>query len=310
MKAEADLWLARHSSAVAEGRFVDPAAGRTTFSDYSTAWLAGRHDLRPRTREMYVGLLCRHLVPQFGQLELRRIQPVTIRDWWGRITAPEGPGQSTAAKSYRLLRTILRTAVEDEILLRNPCAVRGAGIERPAERPVASVAEVAALADAIAPPLRLAVLLAAWCGLRRGELLGLERRDIDLEAGTVMVERTRQGLSTGEVVVGPPKTEAGRRTVTIPPHLLPEVRQHLENVDLDETATVFTGVKGGPLRALSLQTEWDRARKRTGLVHLHFHDLRHSGNTWYDYGGEHSGAHGSDGACLVSCGASISARNA
>jgi integrase len=175
----------------------------------------------------------------------------------------------------------MRVAVADELILRSPCTIKGAGVEHAPERPVANIVEVEALSDAIDERLRLAVLLAAWCGLRRGELLGLERRDINLEAGNLRVDRTRQGLENGQVVVGPPKTEAGRRIVSIPPHLLPLVADHLDRFTgpADETP-VFTGVKGGPLRAFMLHNSWKLARTKAGLDHLHFHDLRHSGNTW------------------------------
>jgi integrase len=117
--------------------------------------------------------------------------------------------------------------------------------------------------------------------LRRGELLGLERRDVDLEAGELRVERTRQGLENGQVVVGPPKTEAGRRSISVPPHLLSVVVDHLDQfTGQAQDAPLFTGVKGGPLRAFMLHNSWNLARTAIGLEHLHFHDLRHSGNPW------------------------------
>lgn len=84
-----------------------------------------------------------------------------------------GPGPSTVAKCYRLLRAMLNTAVEDRHLIANPCTIKGAGVEPCEERSIPSVAEVYALADAVAPRYRALVLLAAFGGLRRGELLGL-----------------------------------------------------------------------------------------------------------------------------------------
>jgi hypothetical protein len=61
------------------------------------------------------------------------------------------PGAPTVAKSYRLLHAICATATEDGLIVRNPCLVKGASVERPAERPVATIEEVFALADAIEP---------------------------------------------------------------------------------------------------------------------------------------------------------------
>ncbi len=175
----------------------------------------------------------------------------------------------------------MNTAVADEMILRNPCQIAKAGVERARERPVATVAQVSALADAILPRFRVLVLLAAWCGLRRGELLALQRGDLDLERGTVRVERSMQQLIHGELVVGPPNSDAGQRVVAVPPHLMPELRDHLEHfAGLGDHALVFTGEKGGPVRPHVLQKAWEQARQPLGLGDFHFHDLRHTGNTW------------------------------
>jgi integrase len=88
-------------------------------------------------------------------------------------------GESTAAKAYRLLHAVLATATVDELLARNPCVVKGAGTEHAPERPVISVADVWAFADIVAPRYRTLVLMAAFLGLRRGELFGLTRSRID-----------------------------------------------------------------------------------------------------------------------------------
>lgn len=114
------------------------------------------------------------------------------------------------------------TAVEDGIVSKNPCVIKGAGIERAPERPIATIDQVFALADTIVPRYRLAVLLATFGGLRLGELLGLTRRRIDLEAATLEVVEQLQEVVRGGYVVGPPKSDAGRRTVSLPPFMLDE----------------------------------------------------------------------------------------
>jgi len=106
--------------------------------------------------------------------------------------------------------------------------VRGAGQDRSAERPTATVALVAALAGAVEDRWKYLILLAAWCGLRRGELLGLRRSDVDLDRETVRIERAVRYLRDSSVVVRPPKTAAAVRTVATPPHLIPELAFHLE----------------------------------------------------------------------------------
>ena len=193
----------------------------------------------------------RHLRPTFGALALAAITSTEIAAWNAALRERV---PTTAAKSYRLLSTILRAAVDDEILARNPCRVKGAATETASERSTASVAEVAALADAMPADLRCAVLVAAWCSLRRGEVLGLRRCDVDPMHGTLTVAQTRIRLKGGRVIEKAPKTDAGRRSVAIPPVIADELVEHLAaHVERDPTALVF------PKGYKPLRTAWDNA---------------------------------------------------
>lgn len=280
-KKEAELFEANEHVERAKGAWVDPRQGTILLKEWSVAWLEQRPNLRSRTRETYQGLLDRHILPYLGKVELSAITPSLVRQWHAGLVRAETPGPSTVAKAYRLLRAMMRSAVIDERIGRSPCLIAGAGTEHAPERPVATVAEIAALADAITPRFRALVLMASWCSLRSGELLALRRSDLNLPNGTVRIERVLSQLQKGGLEIGPPKTKAGKRTVGIPPHIVKELAQHLRQfVDLEMDALVFTGVKGGPVRKCVLQTEWSKARTKVGLVHFHFHDLRHSGNTW------------------------------
>lgn len=275
-KRDADAFAASIETAKLRGSAIDPRATRITFGDYATRWLGLRHDLRPRTREDYATLLRVHLLPAFGRTFLGAIEPSQVRSWHASLAEEHPP---RAAKAYRLLRTILNAAITDRHLVVNPCQLKTAGVEHSAEREIPTVAEVEALAGAMPPRLSLLVLLAAWCGLRRGEVLGLTRGDVDLLHGTVRVQRAVSGLADGTLYVGEPKTAAGRRTVTVPPHLLPNLEAHLEaHVGPEGDAPLFPAQNGSWLRPGSLQRHWERARRAVG-VSYHLHDLRHFGAT-------------------------------
>jgi integrase len=277
-KEEANAALARAVADQDRGKWVRPDRAHIPVGDYVQAWIDGHTGLSPRTRERYQGVLDHHIAPHLGEANLGHLTTATVRRWHTKLHREASP--ATAAKAYRLLRAVCNGAIEDGVLAANPCQVKGAGIDRSAERPIATVAEVQALADAVPDRWRLLVLLGAWCSLRLGELCALTRADLDLLHGKVKVTKNLQRLDDGTLVVVKPKTDAGRRTVTIPPPLLPEVTRHLEQyVGADKDALVFTTSRGTPLRRDRWHKVWTKARREVGRTDLAFHDLRHTGNT-------------------------------
>ncbi len=220
-----------------------------------------------------------HIVPKLGGYPLASLTPARIRSWRSGLLAA-GLGPVTVAKAYRLLRTVLATAVEDRLIRVNPCQVKGASVERSPERPTLTVAQVLALADAMPQRYRLLVLLATFCSMRWGELAALTRQNLDVDGGWVHIRHGLVELGDGSLVIGPPKTVAGRRIVAIPASLLPDVRAHLAEYVPDEPAAlVFAGPKGGPLRRSNFQKHWRAALTAVSIADIHFHDLRHTGNT-------------------------------
>lgn len=200
--------------------------------------------------------------------------------WFANLGQESGLAPTTAAKCYRLLRTILNTAVEDELIVKNPRVIKGAATERSPERPIATIAQVDALATAIDPRWRALVLLATYGSMRWGELTALTRQRIDLAAGTVEVVEQALELSGGTRVLGPPKSDAGRRTITMPAFVVDELVDHMRRyVGQEPDAVVFTGPKGAPLRRGNWNGKWNAVRKAVGCEGLRFHDLRHTGNT-------------------------------
>jgi integrase len=283
-KAEAESAFAAALTDQGKGAWVNPAAARLTLESYSRPWVASRltrsgAPLRPRVRELYTDQLRLHILPSLGALELGQIRPARVRGWYADLLA-NGVGQSTAAKCYRLLRAILNTARQDGLIAANPCTIEGGGVERAPERPTLTPAQVAALIEAIEPRLTAAVLLAAYCGLRRGEILALRQNDIDLLHGQLRIHSQHQQLKDGTLVVGDPKSDAGRRRVVLPKALVPVLDAHIRQwAAPGKDGLLFVGVKGGPLRPHVFQKQWDMARRAAGLPEVHFHDLRHFSGT-------------------------------
>jgi integrase len=280
-KTLADRALTMIEAQMVTGEWTDPQRAKVKLGVYAETWIAQRANLRARTVELYTWLLARHIQPYLGDVPIGKITPELVRDWRAALL-DAGVSASATAKAYRLLRAVLMTAADDRIIPRNPCRIRGAGDERPAERPVLTVAQVLDLADRMTDRrFRALVLLATFASLRWGEVIALTRDDIDLVARTVTVRRQYVEL-TGQLVLGPPKSQAGTRSVAMPAAIIPALRDHLDTyIGSEGTALVFTGPRGGILRRVNFRrgSGWAKAAASVGVPGLHFHDLRHTGNT-------------------------------
>ncbi len=174
----------------------------------------------------------------------------------------------------------MRTAVADGFISTTPCKVEGAGTEHAAERPIATVDEVEMLSRAMPEHLQIIVLLATWCQLRRGEILGLRRMDIDLKQGVIHILQSRTFGMDGKQIVKLPKSNAGRRTISAPRPVMTALICHLEKFTAPEPgALVIVGRGGSILSRDALQGSWERARLTIGRPDLRLHDMRHTGLT-------------------------------
>lgn len=276
-KADAHAWLTVRQSELLRGDWIDPDLGRLTLADYAPRWIA-EHRLAPRTRDLYEGLYRLHVGPILGGVGLAGITTESVRAWRAELLRT-GRSEETAAKAYRLLRAILNTAVDDGRITRNPCRIKGADAGRAPERPVASVAQVYALADAVGPQYRAFIITAAMTSLRWGELIALRRQDLDLDEGLAHVRRSLIEYG-GRLEVSRPKNDSVR-VVTLPGVLVDELREHLNRVPVGEDALVFTGERGATPRRGNWRANvgWREAVTTAGLPQgFHFHDLRHTGN--------------------------------
>jgi len=284
-RQDATAWLASRQTAIALGEWPPPvrqAAPRSaprTFASYSADWLSSR-DLAGRTPSTYRGLLRNHLLPAFGSRQLDDILADDVRAWYAR--AGKTGKLSSRSKAYALMHAIYATAVDDELIARNPCRITGA-LKAPRRRAIkpATLTELRVLVDALPERYRTMILMAAWCQMRFGELAELRRRDLDLEAGVVRIRRAVV-RADGQMVVKAPKSEAGKRDVTIPPHLLGVLRDHLARHTGPDAGALVWPAATDPAKHISqssVEIVFYRAREIAGRPDLRFHDLRHTGAT-------------------------------
>ena len=282
-KRGAEQWLVETEAEMLRGQWLDPSAGAISVRDYARRWVAER-TLKPRTREEYERHLRLHIGPYLGTIAVKDVTPQHIRTWRASIQA-DGIGHSTVAKTYRILHAIFATAADDdEIIRRNPCRVKGAGQDKAHERPTATLEQVFAIAEHIQPRYRLLILLATFAQLRFGELLALRRQDINIGTMEVRVGKATAEMQDGSQIDHDPKSEAGKRPISIPHALRADIEVHLAKyAQPGPSGRLFVGPSGAIPRRRNFTRTWKRALTDAQIpvdVDLHLHDLRHTGSTW------------------------------
>lgn len=266
--------------------------------------------LAARTRDNYRALLDLHILPTFTDVPLQSIKPAMVERWHD-LAAVGKP--TTRAHAYCLMRTILASAIDDgRISAVNPARIRGDwSTERVKIIRPASLDELELIVTAMPNRHQLFVLLAAWCALRFGELAELRRSDVDTKSEVLRIRRSVVTAAAGNLatslpaghklcecrpgcIVKTPKSEAGRRDVSIPPHLIPVIRTHLrEHAAPGHDGLVFPAADGSHLahgtfygrsstfgrsgEVRRVGWGWNGARRIAEREDLRLHDLRHTG---------------------------------
>ena len=276
----ANKWIARAELASEDGRPIDSESERVTFEDFVVEWKKGKLDISGKTLGTYKSQLKRYLLPSFSERKLTSITTSDIKKWVAAL-ADGGVGPTTIRQSYRLLHQILQSALEDELLGRNPAI----GMKLPkivAKKKLALTREqLHALANACGK-YRPLVLFMGTCGLRINEALALRVQDFDIGNSAVNVKHSwttdefgkKPRDENGEFVPGSTKTNE-ERTVPVPASLLEIIKPLLKGKrDRD---WVFVGANGNALDYGYFRRSYlDPAVKKLGLTGVTSHSLRHT----------------------------------
>lgn len=301
-KIDAEGWLAHERRLLDRGEWTPPQARAAlkksagmTLREYAWRWMDAKHrlesqilndrPLRPKTHALYTRLLDSRILPDLGDELLTAITPERVNKWWGWL-GDEHSTPTSNAQAYQLLKAIYSTAVEERAARENPCQHKKAG-KPPKPRDVKSLtpAELLKVAESVPEHYRAAVPVKAWCGLRFGELIELRRKDVHTagERMTLSISRaattvTTRGESTLEV--GPPKTDAGIRDVTVPPHVAEILRAHMKaHTGKSPESLVFTTTRGLRLSQTAFTKSVKNGFASVGKPKMRVHDLRHVGAT-------------------------------
>jgi integrase len=223
-------------------------------------------------------------VPTFGKMRLRDITKAAVRHWYDDTQDGNTENPRAISQAYGLLRAIMNTAVDDDLIEASPVHIRGAGY-RPKRRRLepATIEELDTIVEHMPDKWKLMILLASWCALRYGEIAELRRKDIKLRhingrwTGVIQVRRGVVFIK-GDIRVEPPKSEAGIRDVAIPPHLIPLVKDHLEtHAAPGQEGLLFPSDIKRQQWPSTVTGYFKTAADVAGRSDLRFHDLRHTG---------------------------------
>lgn len=259
------------------------AAAIPTIAAYGSEYLQ-RDDLAASSRDRYRQLLKFYILGEpatvsrrgmtkgvavarrgLGDIRLTELTRGDVRLWWQGL--PTGTRESSCRQAYDLLRAIMNSAVEAELIDVNPVHVKAATkaqASRERDLDPLPVDVLYAVAKEMPESWRLGVLLGGVLGLRSGEVRALQRRDFSL-SGAVPTVKVHQSVkeAEGKIVIGPLKTARkgiATRTLPIPAALVDDARIHLrEHTQLGRSGLLFWRTKdGGPVRS----ADWLRAFKK------------------------------------------------
>jgi integrase len=293
--------LLRHMD---EGRLVAPTS--QTLAAYLEDWMrsCASKGLSPSTLTGYESIVRLYLAPALGRVPLQKLTPPMIEKVYADLQEDDarGPSRSavsaqTALHAHRVLHAALKRAVRLQMLPRNPCESVEAPRPKRAQTSALDEAGVARMLQSLRASsdqtLYVAVMLAVYTGMRRGELLALRWSDVDLDAGTLTVARSVVIAQDRSLTFKAPKS--GRiRVLTLPGRAVADLKEHRVRQSAGRLAMgpgyhdeslILANADGSPVHPEALSGKWQKARRKHAIP-VRFHDLRHTHATLLLKGGE------------------------
>ncbi|MFL6164510.1 MAG: tyrosine-type recombinase/integrase [Jatrophihabitantaceae bacterium] len=268
-KVDGQRWLDEQTAGLVTGQHIDPRSAKVTLRAYAEQWEAVQV-CRPATASITSNALRLHILPRLGNRPMSSILRTDVQALVKALSDDLAP--SSTRNVYDTLTRVFGAAVDDRIVASSPCRRITLPPVDDSEIVPPTVEQVRAMVDAMPERYRAAVVLLAGSGLRIGELLGLQRSDVDFLRRTVRVERQR--LQNGQL--GPCKTGKSVRTVPLGQVVIDQLAAHLASGSVEPEASpeMFTAGRGQPLRYNAWKAAWQAACRVTGHE-LTTHDLRH-----------------------------------
>jgi integrase len=245
------------------------------------------NDLISRTSaERYSGLLRCQIAPHIGGIEMQKLSGPRLEQWHGDLLTA-GIAPRTIHAVHHLLRKVIKQAKQAGIVSRDPTTDISPPRLREHDVTILELEQVPVVLDALRGKALLPMAaVAIHCGLRRGEVLALRWKAVNLETKHLEVVANLVEYDDGSLSFEQPKTKAGRRKIKMPDDVVDILRQHRrEQLELrmklglgkmsDETL-LFSTPNGEPLSPRAMSRRWERFAKKLGIGKVVFHSLRHT----------------------------------
>ena len=273
LKVDAQRWLDTEQADLARGVWADPREARITLADYAVKWLERMEPTwRPSTAGQVRNSLEHHVLPTLGRHRLANLRRTDVEALCASL--PLAP--STVAVVHQHLSQLLRGAVEDGLVARNP-ASRARLPRREAAKAEPVPLDVAErIAYALPDWMAVAVPLGVGCGLRQGEVSGLTVDRVDFLRRTLRVDRQLVSRWVSRPVLTAPKTASSARTIPLATFVLDALADHLRRFPAGPAELVLRSPSGEPMDSDRFGHQWRRACKRAGVAGVGYHALRHT----------------------------------
>ena len=284
-KKEAQIEAAKIIAAASKGEYVD--GSKETVSEFVTRWLQdwAIGNTSNKTYSRYEELLRLHLVPSLGMKRLQRLRATDLQSVYATLQREKGLAARTVLHLHRVIHRMLRHAAQWGVIHQNVATLVDAPSVQDAEIDILTPSEVHAVLRTLkGRPIYALATVALGSGMRRGEILALRWQDVELDNALLRVERSLEQTKKHGLVFKAPKTKHGRRTITLPPSTVSELRNHWRaqqelrlalGLGRANDALAFGDDDGSPRSPNAVTKAWGKAMKAAGLVAT-LHSLRHT----------------------------------
>lgn len=290
-KKEAQAELTKLLNERNEGDYLEPS--KITLAEYLKDWLeVQKLRVKPTTWDGWNWISNKYICPNIGKVPLTSLSALHLEKYYrdmmekGRTQGDGGLSAQTVLHHHRLIFQSLKRGVKKGLIRKNVAA--DAEAPRPERKEISYLSDeetISLLKFAKGGEMYLPILLAVSTGLRRGELLGVRWKDINLETAVLTVNQNLVATEQNGLVFQSPKSKHGRRSITLPALLVEELRQHkikqletrlMLGLGKDENALVVANADGSMIKPKNLTNRFASVIRNWGGQRITLHGLRHT----------------------------------